>query len=260
MPKLIRVCIPSYRRPRVRTLEAYPFCAVYVDASDEQAYRELHPDTEIIVCPDGIQGNVARVRNYILGNEFGNGADAVVLMDDDISYMGRFETKLGNERGYDYHRLDEDGLRQLVAQGAQLCEDLGYRMFGVNLTPQPVSYRRSVPFNTNKFCGGPFQGFLKNPLRYDESLPLKEDYDMTIQQCRKYGGVLRMNFAYPMAEQAGKGQACSGGCSTMRNTIREREQFERLQRKWGGQIVRKDKGSKRGLDYNPIIKIPINGL
>ena len=33
-----------------------------------------------------------------------------------------------------------------------------------------------------------------------------------------------------------------------------------LQRKWGGKIVKKDKGSRRSFDFNPIIHIPIKGV
>ena len=35
---------------------------------------------------------------------------------------------------------------------------------------------------------------------------------------------------------------------------------ELLQKKWGKDIVRKDKGSKKEFDYNPIIRVPIDGV
>jgi len=46
----------------------------------------------------------------------------------------------------------------------------------------------------------------------------------------------------------------------MRNTEKEREQFDRLQKKWGEKIITKDKSSKRGFDFNPIMKSPIRGV
>ena len=53
----------------------------------------------------------------------------------------------------------------------------------------------------------------------------------------------------------------------MRNREKEQQQFEALQKKWGGEIVRRDKSNKGRTqrekvyeDYNPIIKIPIKGV
>jgi hypothetical protein len=95
-------------------------------------------------------------------------------------------------------------------------------------------------------------------------LPLKEDYDMTIQQLNKYRKVLRVNkFFYDVkqSEQA-------GGCADYRNMDKEKEQLRLLQKKWGSDIVRSDnndrshnlKKKKRQIDYNPIIKVPIKGI
>jgi hypothetical protein len=62
-----------------------------------------------------------------------------------------------------------------------------------------------------------------------------------------------MSYDVKQAEQA-------GGCSTYRTSEREKEQFELLQRKWGSKIVRYDSSSKKGFDFNPIIKVPIRGV
>lgn len=57
-----------------------------------------------------------------------------------------------------------------------------------------------------------------------------------------------------------------GGCATIRNRKREKEQFELLQKKWGGGIVKIDRSNKgrtdkeKLFDYNPIIKVPIKGI
>ena len=91
----IRVCVPSYRRPEVLTLRYLPFAAVYVDKSEEGVYRACNPGAEIIACPEGIQGNLCRVRNYIMRSEFANGADVVAILDDD--YSGLFYWEGGKE-------------------------------------------------------------------------------------------------------------------------------------------------------------------
>ena len=57
-----------------------------------------------------------------------------------------------------------------------------------------------------------------------------------------------------------KQSAQAGGCATIRNYKREEEQLKLLQRKWGSDIVQIDKRSKKIMDYNPIIRIPIKGV
>lgn len=56
-----------------------------------------------------------------------------------------------------------------------------------------------------------------NDIRYDEELPLKEDYDMTLQHFHKWGGALRFNAYYYMCKQAQQ----KGGCATYRNIKEE---------------------------------------
>lgn len=94
-------------------------------------------------------------------------------------------------------------------------------------------------------------------------MPLKEDYDMTLQQCNKYRGCLRLNFGFYNCKQSKQ----AGGCATYRNYEKESEQLNLLQKKWGKKIVKIDKTKNNNqkkeskiLDYNPIIKIPIKGI
>ena len=106
--------------------------------------------------------------------------------------------------------------------------------------------------------------FLKgNPLRYDERLPLKEDYDMTLQNCNKYRGCLRVNKYHYDCKQSKQ----AGGCASYRNYDREIQQLKALQAKWGDDIVKIDtvlnhnaKKVKKNIDYNPVIHIPIAGV
>ena len=110
---------------------------------------------------------------------------------------------------------------------------------------------------------GPFGCFLKgNRCRYDESLPLKEDYDMTLQQLNMERVVLRVNAYHYLCKQSEN----VGGCATYRNRDREKQQLYDLQRKWGTKIVKIDTTNKgkttkeKRLDYNPIIRVPIKGV
>lgn len=247
----MRFCIPSYRRPACKTLDRYPDCAVYVDPSDEDAYRAEHPDAEIVVLPDGVQGNVARVRNWILDHVGG----PVVLLDDDIDVIGHMVPDHEGRGIYRKIPLSMGELDAVADQMAECCHGWGFRMFGCNTTWQYVSYAMNVPFSTHAFVGGPFQGFVPNPLRYDESLPLKEDYDMVCQQVARYQGVLRYNMMYYSCDQGCKGNAQRGGCTLERNTAEEAREMDALVAKWGKWIRR-----PKGRDINPTLRIPIKGL
>ena len=58
---------PSYKRADdVKTLSYLPYCRVWVDHKEYGEYRKNYPEAEIISCPEGVQGNLCRIRNYIL--------------------------------------------------------------------------------------------------------------------------------------------------------------------------------------------------
>lgn len=258
----VEVCIPSWHRPECKTLGIIPWARVYVDPSDVEAYRERYPQADIVECPAGVQGNLCRVRNHIMDAETERGTWGVVIIDDDASQLDRFSCRGIDVPGYDRIVLGEDGIAGLIAEGFTLCSDYGYRFWGLNPTNMPNAACRNVPFNTSAYIPGPFQAFILEdmPLRYDEELPLKEDYDMTLQQCARYRGCLRLNNYFLVCEQACKGNQSGGGCTPSRTSRREVEQLEMLQRKWGTKIVRTGKSKRRMYDMNPTLHIPIKGV
>lgn len=81
----ISVNAPSYKRANdVKTLSYLPFCKIWVDGKEYEDYKRNYPDADIQRCADGVQGNLCRVRNYILRTEFDRGMDAVLIIDDDL--------------------------------------------------------------------------------------------------------------------------------------------------------------------------------
>ena len=126
-----------------------------------------------------------------------------------------------------------------------------------------MAYRHASPFSTVSPVLGPFQCFMKgNRCFYDETLPLKEDYDMTLQQLNLERVILRVNAYHYVCKQS----VNEGGCASYRNREREKQQIEALCQKWGSDIVKLDttnKGhskKKKLDDYNTIIHIPIKGI
>ena len=260
----ISINCPSYKRPYVETLEYLKTCKVWVAESEYEDYIKANPGREenIISVPNEVQGNLCRIRNYILKHELSEN-DVVLLVDDDLKSVCRWDTC--GTFGYVRKELTEDDLYIILEKYSIMCEDLGFKYWGIMCNKDPMSYSHMTPFSTVSYIGGPFQVFLKgNDLFYDERLPLKEDYDMTLQQCNKYRGCLRANMYFYDCKQSKQ----AGGCATYRNYKREEEQLRLLQKKWGSKIVQIDSGANKPvrkkkkikLDYNPMIHIPIKGV
>ena len=88
---------------------------------------------------------------------------------------------------------------------------------------------------------------------YDERLPLKEDYDLSLQVLQKYHKVLRLNrYSYVTTHLTN----ADGGCVDYRTMVREEEQNQLLQKKWGKKIVKYNIEKS----INPIIKVPLKGI
>lgn len=95
----ISVNAPSYKRAsKVLTLDYLPFCRIWVDCKEYEDYKANYPSSDIVSCPEGVQGNVARVRNYILDKEFERGMDVVCIVDDDLQAIRYYSV----ERGFGY--------------------------------------------------------------------------------------------------------------------------------------------------------------
>jgi hypothetical protein len=237
---------PSYKRPEKSITQiTYPCVKLVVRESEADEYKKNGND--IVVVPDTAQGNLCRVRNYILDNL--SKADCTILLDDDCSGIYRWNNRKKV-------LMQEDYLIEFCENASIICQDFNFKFWGINCVPDKGAYREHTPFGTLQYIGGPFQAHIKNAIRYDENLPLKEDYDITLQHIKKYKGCLRINYAFYDVKQAEQ----AGGCAQYRNIDREKQQFLALQNKWGSKIVSQDKKSKRSFDFNPILKVPIKGV
>lgn len=244
----IGIFAPSYRRPEKSvTQKNYPFVQLVVMESEAEEYRAS--GNEIVVCPDKAQGNLCRVRNWIL-DTYLEQYDCVVILDDDISYIGRWSERIKK-------KFEPEELLEFCEAHAILCEDAGLKFWGINCVSDKGAYMEYTPFGFLQYIGGPFQAHMAgSQIRYDESLPLKEDYDMSLQHMQQTGGCLRINYAFYEAKQSEQ----TGGCSTYRNLDREKQQFILLQKKWGENVITLDKKSRKSYDYNPILKVPLKGV
>jgi len=249
----VKFYVPSYKRPvKSITQKNYPFVKLVVRESDSEEY--IKNGNDIVVCPDSAQGNICRVKNWVLDNLFDEETDVIVFMDDDCSGIFRWE-------GVKKVKLNTDELLELSENISEMCFDWGFKLWGMSPIPDKSVNREGTPFNTLAFVGSPFHAHLKGTeVRYDESLSLKEDYDITLQHIKECSGCLRVNWLCYDVKQGVSGSGQGGGCATYRNNDKEIEQFRLLQKKWGSKVVRRDRSSKREFDTNPIISVPLKGV
>lgn len=254
----ISVCCPSYKRSiKVKTVDYIPTIRVYVDPSEFGDYVLNNPGTKIIACDEGVQGNLCRVRNYIIRKELEEN-DAVCIVDDDLSGLYYWEQQVAVKI-----RMEE--IADFLNKHTIMAKDLKVYLWGININKDKQIYREYSPISTLSYIGGPFMVFLKgNNCWFDERFSLKEDYDMTLQQLNLNRCILRFNkFFYDVKQGKQK-----GGCASYRSYTEEERQLNDLIKKWGSSIVKKDranrshnlKKSKKQIDYNPIITVPIRGI
>jgi hypothetical protein len=243
-----QVFIISYKRAGgVSSDKVFRNAKIVIPESQRDDYKKYQYSNgcELLIIPDEADGNVSRKRNYVMDNfgDMGNGN--IVLVDDDYDYLGMIE----NRRQI---KLNCDQVEELLRNGFQMCRDLGTVMWGLNVQSDPKFYREYSPFSMLSVCLGPFQAFCNNPIRYDERIYLKEDYDMCLQVLHRYHKILRFNKFFYLVNHINK----TGGVVSYRTRQKEMEHMLLLEKKWGSRVVKFDTSK----DIDPRVSIPLKGI
>lgn len=256
----IKYVIPSYRRANSITTMDYlsrTVCVVSEDEIDEYRKKNPHIDpNRFIECPREYQGHgKPKVLNWILDNLFDD-CDVLIELDDDIhAYM--FHVKNGKDE-----KIPEDDVYEIFENNSRLAIEWGCAIWGLNINSDPLSYDEFKPFRLHGYIdGGTVAHVRDDGLRYDETLSIKEDVDFFLQNLQKYHKALRIEKIYVNKESFTN----EGGANAIRNEELEKEQFNRMQAKWGSNIIRPNrpiavKNSKiRGLGGAIRLNIPLEG-
>jgi hypothetical protein len=243
------VVIPSYRRAgRVATRKLVPGATLAVHEFEASEYESAEGG-DLLVLSDDLRGNMAKVRNAILTEGFKR-SRWVMYLDDDIVDVGKFRYDQGDGRWHHVH-LDSEDIALFIANGFVMAEDVGSRMWGMQVSSDPKFYREYSPLTFLSPVLGTFCGVIDNPLRYDERMGLNEDYDYFLQQVQRYHRVLRFGGYYYRAGHL----TDSGGCGSWRTVEEERWQAELMLKKWGSGVVSYDLSKST----NPRIRVPLKG-
>lgn len=256
----IKYIVPSYGRAKsICTLDYLSKARCVVASREIEEYRRWHPEYDqerFIECPDEVQGHgKPKVLNWILDNLWGD-CDALIELDDDIhGYMAH--VKNGKDR-----KLDEGEVYEIFENNSRLAKEWGCGIWGLSPNSDPMVYDEFKPFRLHAYIDGGTVGHVdKNELRYDELLSVKEDVDYFLQNVQKYHKALRVEKYYINKESFTN----EGGANAIRSEQKEKEQFKRMQEKWGSKIIRPNKptakrSSKiRGYGGAIRVNIPLEG-
>lgn len=235
---------PSYKRAGMVTSRAVsPAVTLCVHRAQAEGYGLLEGEPIHTLSNSSI-GNMAKVRNEMLEYGFSK-SDRVVMFDDDVSEFRYIE----QVRPW---KMEPEEVGEFIIKGFLVAEELGVKLWGVNLQADPKFYREYSPFSFLSPILGTFSCHIENDLRYDERLGFNEDYDLFLQHIYRYHKVLRFNKYHYMARHLmGK-----GGCGAYRVLEEEKNQAQIMINKWGRDVVSYD--FRRST--NPIIRVPYRGI
>lgn len=245
---------PSYKR--AKTVKTHRFCPDLKYAVHEfEAEDYIKEGHKVKILPDSLRGNIAKVRNYI--TEVLSGGNEFLMIDDDIEKFNVWYNVKGEPVAKE---LNPEEFLEFVEMGFVISRESGCYLWGVNIVGDKGSFREYTPISYSNWVSGSFMGIAKNECRFDETIPLKEDLDYSLQHLNKYRKVLRINSAHMVKKDHGN----KGGCADIRTVEKEKEQMQLFIQKWGSKIVKQDttqRGKKQvQYDINPVIKVPIAGV
>lgn len=247
MAESIKIISPSYKRAgNVKAIDVFQDKLILaVHEFEAEEYRKAYPNNELMVMPDEIGGNMAKVRNYMRDH---CGSRYMVMIDDDVEEIGFHE----NMKRYPIGLV---AIMEFLENGFQMAEDVGTILWGINLQADPKFYREYSPFSFLSPVLGPFSCHIVddvNDIRYDERLGLNEDYDFALQVLHKYHKIFRNNKYYYLAGHLTE----TGGCGAYRVLDEERKQSEIMLKKWGDKVV--SYNFKK--TTNPRVRVPLKGI
>jgi hypothetical protein len=223
----ILIAVPSKGRAgRVRTQKILPSCSVYVPQLEAPAYRRAGA-RHVVAVPNEIRG-ITATRNWILRN---TKARRVVMLDDDVASQGYIKL---HPRNAENIRLDEATWIAEFRKIFEVTEQLQFRIWGVATDGATRACFTYYPFRLRSYVTGSCMGIVNDGRTYfDESFPVKEDYELCARCIKEDGGVVSAQYLFWLSEH----WDTKGGCFDYRTQGMERDCIRRLLSAYPG-IVR----------------------
>lgn len=226
------IAIPSKGRPaKCKTAKFLPSATVFVPEAEVEDYVSLGV-ARVKAVPDSVKG-ITRTRNWILDH---TNDRRVVFVDDDVRSTGWLEIE--DEWMERREFTEADWLREWPIL-FDLTESLRFRIWGVATMSAPRACYPWKPFLFRSYVTASCMGILNDGrTRFDETFPVKEDYEICLRCIQEDGGVLAARFLF----WENSHWTDEGGCRAYRTQEIERDCINRLIAKYPGMIRKVRRG------------------
>ncbi len=223
------IAIPSKGRSGgiIPTQKRIPGCSIYVPDLEVDAYRSTG-NKNVVAVPNDIKG-ITKTRNWILKN-----ADDlwVVFIDDDVKSAGYFELL---ERNGKIRQISGDQFLIEFIKLFEITEQLKYRIWGISTDGALRSVYPYKPFLFKSYVTASCMGIINDGRTYfDESYPVKEDYELCLRCIMEDGGILAARYIFWANDHWHK----EGGCKDYRTQKTESLMIDKLVNAYPGYVTK----------------------
>jgi hypothetical protein len=184
-----QIVIPTYGRPDVVRDKTLALLHIYkipkqqitLFVANKQEYERYVKDVPAALYGSLVIGvpGLMQQRNFIM--KYYPVGTHLVSFDDDVSALWQLEGE---------KLVPVVGLKQIIQRGFALCKRLGYHMWGIYPTKN-AGWMSPEPSTNLKFLIGHMYGIINRKIILHA--PLKHDYELSLENAVRDGGVIRLN-------------------------------------------------------------------
>lgn len=222
---MLHVAVPSKNRAgKTRTQRVLPNSTFYVPDNEVSGYRACGI-RNVVGVPLDVRG-ITATRNYII--RLVNEESDIVMVDDDVERQGYMRIYAETMKAI---KLNEEQWHDQWGKAFDLARELGYRIWGVRTECASQSTYKQSPIRFRGYITASCMGIIRNSgLLFDESYPVKEDYEICLRCIREDGGILSLRYLFWQNSHWDD----DGGCKDYRTHKMEKECIRRLLKEYPG--------------------------
>lgn len=226
------IAIPSKGRAgETKSDKLLTSAVLFVPEAEEEDYRR-HSKCEVVGIPNEVKG-ITKTRNWILEN---TDERRVVMIDDDLKNQGWVKLYEQNTK---HKKLKATEWEFEFQRLFDIVEDLGWKIWGVKTESASRSVYPYKPILFSSYITASCMGIINDgSYLFDESFPVKEDYEICLRHIEEFGGIVAARYLY----WENSHWADDGGCKSYRTQKMEAKAIRDLVKKYPGRIRKITRG------------------
>lgn len=226
------VAVPSKGRAGMtKTDKLLTNSVFFVPEAEVEDYRK-HSKCEVIGVPNDVKG-ITKTRNWILKN---TNEKHVVMVDDDVNDQGWVKLYKNNSRK---KKITEEQWIFEFERLFDIVEGLEWKIWGVKTENATRSTYPFKPFLFRSYITASCMGIINDgTYLFDESFPVKEDYEICLRHLKDFGGILAARYIFWQNSH----WEDDGGCKSYRTQKMEAKAIRDLIKLYPGRIKKITRG------------------